>query len=419
MEHKPQDRVGAQVAELGTRMVQQAEPLADALVDRIRAAVPVYRTDAAVSAEELRRTCLDNIHFVFGSIGRVPALNSPESRENGRQRARAGVPLTAVMEAYRVAARFLWEQLADTAARSAVPAEVTVRAASEMWLVLDTYTQHMAEGYREEITAQLLSREQERSALLEALLEGRLAEADLWDAADVLRIPARGPYVVIAARVPDIGRHALPQAEAALRGIGAASAWRLLHDVEVGVARLPGSGSGSDSRSEARSGSGVGLALDRLAEVLGSDSGARVGVSPPYDDLRETASALRLARIALRGAFDGRRVTLFDRDPLAVVAAVGTPEVMRHIARSVLVALDRLSPERRSLLLSTFGAWLDSGGSADQAAGLLFCHPNTVRHRLRRLEEHTGRSLADPRGIAELSVAFEIDRRVSRAPRPR
>lgn len=118
---------------------------------------------------------------------------SPESRENGRQRAKAGVPLTAVMAAYRVAARYLWDCLAETAARSSVPAEVTLRAASEMWLVLDTFTQEMAEGYREEITSQVLSQEQERSALVQALLEGRLADANLWDAAGILQLPPPGP----------------------------------------------------------------------------------------------------------------------------------------------------------------------------------------------------------------------------------
>ncbi|MHA6765143.1 PucR family transcriptional regulator [Streptacidiphilus sp. PAMC 29251] len=421
MKQSSQDEVGRQVADLGARMLLAADPLADALVARIREAVPVYRTDAVVSAEELRLTCLDNIHFVFGPIGRVPALTSPESRENGRQRARAGVPLTAVMEAYRVAARYLWECLAETAAQSGVPAEVTVRAASEMWLVLDTYTQYMAEGYREELTAQVLSREQERSALVQALLEGRLADTNIWDAAGILGIPPRGPYVVIAAQVPDIGRHALPQAEAALRAIGTASAWRLLHDVEVGIARLPGPASGSGSASVgglgsgSASGAGLGSALDRLAGVLGAGSSGCVGISPPYDDLRDTAASLRLARIALRGAFEGQRVTLFDRDPLAVAAA-GAPELMQRVAHGILAALDPIPPGRRAQLLETFGAWLDSGGSAEQAAGALFCHPNTVRHRLRRLEEHTGRSLTDPRGIAELSLAFEIDRRLPGPP---
>ncbi len=394
MEQLPPDDAGAGLALLGAELRERADELADGMAARIRAAVPVYGTSTAISDEELRRTCLDNIGFVFGPIGRAPAVASPESRKNGRRRARAGVPLSAVMAAYRVAARYLWDCLADTAARSAVPAGVTLRAASEMWLTLDTFTQEMADGYREEITFQVLSQEEERSAVVQALLEGRLDEANLWEAADILRIPLRGSYVVIAAQAPGPGRHALPQAEAALKRIGVISAWRLLHDAEVGIAWLPG------PRPD----------LIRLADSLNSLSLGLVGVSPCYDDLRHTARNLRLARIALRTAFDAQRVTVFDRDLLAV-AAGSDPEVMRHVAGSVLAALGQIPAGQRAVLLTTLGAWLDNGGSASKAASILFCHPNTVRHRMRRLEQLTGRSLSDPRGIAELSLAFEIDRR--------
>ena len=43
-----------------------------------------------------------------------------------------------------------------------------------------------------------------------------------------------------------------------------------------------------------------------------------------------------------------------------------------------------------------------------EAATRMVCHPNTVRYRLRRIEERTGRSLRAPRDLAELSLAFEI-----------
>jgi DNA-binding PucR family transcriptional regulator len=33
------------------------------------------------------------------------------------------------------------------------------------------------------------------------------------------------------------------------------------------------------------------------------------------------------------------------------------------------------------------------------------CHPNTVRYRLRRLHQLTGRSLTDPRDLADLRAA--------------
>jgi hypothetical protein len=46
------------------------------------------------------------------------------------------------------------------------------------------------------------------------------------------------------------------------------------------------------------------------------------------------------------------------------------------------------------------------------AAEVLICHPNTVRHRLRRIVKHTGRSLQRPKDVAELCLAFEVHRRL-------
>ena len=64
------------------------------------------------------------------------------------------------------------------------------------------------------------------------------------------------------------------------------------------------------------------------------------------------------------------------------------------------------------MLIDTFEAWLDAGGSANDTAAKIYCHPNTVRHRLRRIEELTGRSLSRPRDLAELCLAFEVDRQL-------
>src|SRR5262245_61611524 len=128
------------------------------MAEKIRAGVPLYRADL-VPPDEVRRSCLDNLRLVFGSIGHTEARESPPSREHGRRRARDGVPLTTVMEAYRVGSRFIWERVAELAA--GLPAEVALLASSRMWLAMDVYTRDMAEGYREEATAQLVDREQE------------------------------------------------------------------------------------------------------------------------------------------------------------------------------------------------------------------------------------------------------------------
>jgi DNA-binding PucR family transcriptional regulator len=104
-------------------------------------------------------------------------------------------------------------------------------------------------------------------------------------------------------------------------------------------------------------------------------------------------------------------VTQFDEAPLAVLT-MAAPDVAERFVRTVLGGLDDLPREDRDVLLQTLRTWLASGGSANDAAERLYCHPNTVRHRLRRIEARTGRSLTDPRSLAELCLAAEAESRL-------
>jgi hypothetical protein len=391
-------QVAEQVASIAMRLLERLDALADEMTDMIQAAVPLYRA-GVVDRETLRATGLVHLQAILGSLGRDPATASLESRENGRRRAADGVPLAAILEAYRVGARFMWEQVADTARTIGARSDVVLRAGSEMWQVLDTYSQELAEGYREEASAQALSAEQQRSALFQALFEGHLATTNPWEAAELLRLPANGPLVVVAAEVPAIGRHALSRGEQTLRAAGLTSTWRLLPDIEIGVVSLPGPAA----------------QLDRLAEALSACATGRVGVSPPYTNLRATPQALTLARIALTSTLNRRGVTVFDQNLLAA-AAVGAPDVMSHLSQTALAGLADLPDKERAILLDTFAAWLDNNGSAQAAAEQLYVHRNTIRHRLRKLEQHTGQDLNSPRSVALLTLAFESQRRQGRDP---
>jgi sugar diacid utilization regulator len=94
-------------------------------------------------------------------------------------------------------------------------------------------------------------------------------------------------------------------------------------------------------------------------------------------------------------------VALFDG---SILAAASAPAVMVKSARAVLDDLADLPDEERDILFETFRVWQDNEASADSAAKVLFCHPNTVRQRLRRIETHTRRSLSRPRDVAELCL---------------
>jgi DNA-binding PucR family transcriptional regulator len=85
------------------------------------------------------------------------------------------------------------------------------------------------------------------------------------------------------------------------------------------------------------------------------------------------------------------------------------------MAKSIGNALDGFDvfpDDEREILFETFRVWQHDAASVRGAAEVLICHPNTVRHRLRRIEKHAGRSLSRPRDVAELCLVFEVHRRL-------
>ena len=88
---------------------------------------------------------------------------------------------------------------------------------------------------------------------------------------------------------PRCGLEALPEVESKLRSLDVFSAWRMLPDLQVGIVHV---------KTDKHLASVLAL-VSRIATT-------RVGVSARFNDLRETAQALRYARITLRGRPDDR-----------------------------------------------------------------------------------------------------------------
>jgi len=251
-------------------------------------------------------------------------------------------------------------------------------------------------GHRDEQNRQLLAEGSQRSNLIDALLEGRaLDDWSLRDLACKLRLPINGPFVVVVAQIPSAGDEPLPEIESKLRSLDIFSVWRLLPDLQVGIVHVE-----SDRK------------LDRVVALVSRMTTVRVGVSAAFGDLRDTPQALHVARVMLRGPTDSTSsVAVFDGSILAT-AAVSAPEAMIKTVGATLDGFGELPDEDRNMLFETFRVWQDNDASVRGAAEVLICHPNTVRHRLRRIEKHTGRSLSRPRDVAELCLAFEVHRRL-------
>jgi PucR C-terminal helix-turn-helix domain/GAF domain/GGDEF-like domain len=275
--------------------------------------------------------------------------------------------------------------------RGPMPADTEVRIGRFAELVATA----VVAGYRDEQKRRLFAEASQRSHLIDSLLEGRvLDDWSLREVAGYLRLPISGPFVV-AAEVPATGNEPLPGIESKLRSLDIFSAWRQQPDMQVGITHVE-----SDRK------------LDLIVALMSRMTTARVGVSAAFDDLRDTPRALHVARVMLRGPTDSTSsVAVFDGSILAT-AAVSAPEAMIKTVGAALDGFGDLPDEDRGILFETFRVWQDNDASVRGTAEVLICHPNTVRHRLRRIEKHTGRSLARPRDVAELCLVFEVHRRL-------
>jgi DNA-binding PucR family transcriptional regulator len=141
----------------------------------------------------------------------------------------------------------------------------------------------------------------------------------------------------------------------------------------------------------------LGVALRRLAPGLGSDR-LTVGVSRPAE-LEALSGALQEARHARELAarrpgpvhvVTGAEVT----SHVALLAAV-PDEVRRAFAVRVLEPVLDYDARTGAGLRETLEAFLECSGSWSRAAQRLHLHVNTVRYRIGRVEELTGRNLAE------------------------
>lgn len=373
------------VSERLPRLVAQ---VCTATYDRI----PAYRSGGLVSEPELHRSVMQNLGFL------VEALRAPEAaeldlrvpRETGRRRARQGFPLPEVLQCYRLSVGTLWEALLDRARASRLPTAETelLAVAGRLWQLSDEHAVALTDAYRLEAAELLVVQQRRRSALVEALLTGqREAEAGPWEAASLLGLPPDAAMVVVAAETRGLAEESLPGVERQLGALGVASGWRLTPALQLGIVAV------ADGQ------------LEIVLKVLGEAALARTGVSPLYRSLAETPRALQLARTALATLPPGeRRVQVFSSSPLAALLA-REPEEGQRLATQVLGPVLALPEDDRKVLLETLHTYLDHGCSAERAALPLHCHPNTVRYRLRRVHELTGRTTSDAYGLAELTAA--------------
>jgi sugar diacid utilization regulator len=369
-------------------MQERLPELLDRMAKRIRTEVPLYAGEDVVDEAGLHRSLRANVDYVLGGLlgGDTGDLSAPTA--TGRARATQGVPLVEMLAAYRLGFAEVWSELVATARKLPEATDaILVELAGEMFALQSRYADASVSGYRDEYREIVRTTAREHSALVEAVLAGSTSKGTLWEVAQALRLPLEGQFLVVAAESVELGHDPLPRIEPTLSALDVSSVWRLQPDQSVGVLALR-------RTTQAPS----------VLKTLTHHAVARIGVSPVFTRLNQASRALQLARLAMDRQEPGPGVEQIRDSPLSVLLA-SAPDAAIDAARSVIGGLLEIRKEDRDLLINTLLAWLDADGSANAAGAALFCHPNTVRYRLRRIEEATGRSLSAPMQLAELVTA--------------
>jgi PucR C-terminal helix-turn-helix domain/GGDEF-like domain len=376
--------VAARLAALGPYLFDQLDAMTDRMVEVLMRTEPAYRALVEHGEDEVRASTRGGLEqgmrtLIGAAEGGRPSLAG--AREVGRRRAAQGLPLEAVLRAYRLGGQVTWEALLTASRqRSREHDTLLLEVAGAVWRTNDAECAALAEGYRDEQRRLAAVDDAARQQALDGLLDGRGGDpAFVREASGVLGVPLDGRLLAVVAPADPDGVPALDDPGALLLRRGLRSVWGSRSGAQVGIVAL-----------------GAARATDVLSTLHGVARGP-VGVSPVADGAAGSGPAYRLAETAARTLPQGARraVTIDERLPEALLS--NSPEISSRLVGQTLGGLLELPDDEREVLLDTLEAFLAADGSPTRAADELYCHRNTVMHRLRRIESVTGRKLTDPR----------------------
>jgi PucR C-terminal helix-turn-helix domain/GGDEF-like domain len=371
--------------------------LSDAALDGMAAesAAQIIASEAAyaqagVVIADIRRATRSTLSLALARIGGADSSNLDGVIYGiGRLRAEQGVPLVAVLHAFRLDFRVLWSALVEAGRASAVTARPEfIEGCIDVWNTVEAITEEVLVAYR--------SRERElddrrveelERAFAELVAEGASSPPVLERCASVLGLPDEGAFAVIVGSISPDHSECIGRLLSACTRLGLAAHFSGGADDVRGVIE----------RSQ--------MGDEQFHSLLMVLSPGRFGVAPLVGSLGGLARSLRFAAAALNTLPRGRLGVVRLEDAWTLAVMHRDDELADAFARHVLAGVLAAPAGERDRLLHTLRAYITSAGSVSGVAEAEFLHRNTVRKRLARIEVLTGRALSDPQDITDLTLA--------------
>lgn len=324
--------------------------------------------------------------------------------EHVRTRVRSGIPLEAVLEAYRIGLNVFWEECTAEVAAGGMSRDAAVNLARKMSEAMDTLTTHAAAAYVREESYLKAAREKAARDLLEALLRGD-ADTSRFELHNIAPgLDPQADLVVIVGRVSTEDSRLASALDTAVAILGDALATRRVSPLLV-------------VREQAVVGVVLAEATDLLTERLMSVRGALAadhgidlycGVSSPCSGFGAVAAAHEQASLAVSRASAERPVI-----SLAVLPAIqhlltgATLTTRLHLLEKARMIRNLHATERQTMR-ETLQGFAGANMNVTRGAAELHIHENTLRYRLRRLRQRTGHDPQTFAGLLELLCLMEV-----------
>ncbi|WP_242901253.1 PucR family transcriptional regulator [Actinomadura terrae] len=177
----------------------------------------------------------------------------------------------------------------------------------------------------------------------------------------------------------------------------------LLDEEAVALVQVEGAGHGVAD--------GIQRALDALAPGFADGGGLAVGVSDvvPAGELRGALEEARYARRLAAGRASPVCVVRHDELATHVLLLASVPDDVRHMFRvRLLDPLRTYDDEHKADLVRTLETFLQNSGSWTRCAQQLHLHVNSVRYRIQRIEDLTGRDLSRLEDRVDFFLALRL-----------
>jgi GGDEF-like domain/PucR C-terminal helix-turn-helix domain len=389
----------AGLRELARVLRPREEALAERLIAAYRAEIPQYaQVDDPLVLADMTAVSLAGLRSWLDFLEQDRPVDGDLLRpvlEAIRRRAVQGVGMDAMMRAYRIAARVVWQETLELP----VDQELIAPLSTRMLEFTDRLTTAAEQAYADEALRSACEPELSRSALFEAILSDRGRDQHHH------AVKLNAPHCVVVVEVPqDAPGISLEDVAAALVREARAGYWTTrLRSV---VAACPVESAG-----------GRDALLRRLARFTNARKPFVVAVGSIAEGPEEIRHSYREAVEAMQvgtrlGSTPG---ALYDCQELAPLASlVADSGRARRFAQGCLHPLGRLT--ERSWVLPTLSAYLRCQGRLKEVAADLAVHPNTVRYRLNELRPFLDSHAADGDQSAALLLAVRVHEYLGESP---